>query len=231
MRGEGISHSNGAKAPDLVVLVSVIIFVLGILSVLLIAGAIQREGVKEVDDWILKSVRELVLKDAPGGRVWAEESVVAITSLGSVVVLAMLSAAVVGLLFMTKRTQAGLLVIIALLGGFGLNRGLKTLFGRERPTVVERLQRVDSKSFPSGHALISTAVYAILGAVGSNLLRDRRMKLYVIFISTLLPILIGLSRVYLGVHYATDVVAGWTVGFLWALLCWLVARQLQRRGS
>jgi undecaprenyl-diphosphatase len=85
-------------------------------------------------------------------------------------------------------------------------------------------------SFPSGHALVSTAAYAALGAIGANLLRDRRLKIYVMTLAALVPIGVGLSRVYLGVHYPSDVLAGWAVGFVWAVVCWKLTRYLQRRG-
>jgi undecaprenyl-diphosphatase len=209
---------------------SVLALALGTLAFLLIASVVQTGGTREIDERVLKAVRDLTLRNEAIGGVWAEESVVAITSLGSVAILTGLSASVVGLLFLTQRSHAAVLIMIALLGALGLNLSLKTLFGRERPDVVPRLQRVNTKSFPSGHALIATAAYCTLGAVAANLLRERRLKLYVMSIAVMVSILVGLSRVYLGVHYPSDVLAGWTVGFLWALLCWVTARYLQRRG-
>lgn len=204
--------------------------ILASIAFLLISAVVHWGGTQRIDEWILKSVREISVRDAATGRVWGEESVIAITSMGALVILVGLSCAVLGLLLLTRRKQTALLLLVALLGAIGLNYGLKALFGRERPTIVTRLQRVDSRSFPSGHALISTAVYATLGAIAASLLRERRLKIYIISIAVLVSISIGLSRVYLAVHYPSDVLAGWTVGFLWALICWVAARRLQQRG-
>jgi undecaprenyl-diphosphatase len=212
------------------VISSALLVALGLLAFVLLAGAVQWGGTQQVDEWILEQVRQLALRDPATGRIWGEESVIAITSMGTLVILVILSCAVLGLLLLTRRTQAALLLALALLGAIGLNYGLKSLFGRDRPTVVPRLQRVDSKSFPSGHALVSTSVYAALGAIGANLLRERRLKIYIAALSVLVSIAIGLSRVYLGVHYPSDVLAGWTVGFVWALICWKATRYLQDRG-
>jgi undecaprenyl-diphosphatase len=211
---------------DFAVLLSIWCLVLGMLTFFLLAAVVQRGGSREIDARILRSVRELAARKDRPGHLWGEESVIAITSLGALVVLVSLTVAVLGLLVMTKNWAPSLLLLATLLGAIGLNYELKALFARPRPDVVPHAQFVDSPSFPSGHALVSTAVYGALGAVGANLLRERRMKIYVISLSVVLSLVIGLSRVYLGVHYPSDVLAGWTLGLLWAIFCWVIARKL-----
>jgi undecaprenyl-diphosphatase len=121
--------------------------------------------------------------------------------------------------------------LVAVSGGALLSSVLKATFNRPRPDVVAHLVQVSSASFPSGHSLISAVIYPTLGAVLASLSVQRRTKIYFILSAFVLMVLIGLSRMYLGVHYPSDVLAGWTVGLAWSLACWLVSTVLQRRGK
>jgi undecaprenyl-diphosphatase len=87
-----------------------------------------------------------------------------------------------------------------------------------------------TSSFPSGHSLNAAVVYLTLGSMLAGLSREPRLKLYFFGVAMLLTFLVGVSRVYMGVHYPTDVLAGWCAGMAWALSCGLVARRLRRRG-
>ncbi|HEX8365674.1 MAG TPA: phosphatase PAP2 family protein [Allosphingosinicella sp.] len=109
--------------------------------------------------------------------------------------------------------------------------GLKALFMRPRPDVVAHLVDVTSTSFPSGHATNSAVVYLTLGALLARTQTSRRVRAYLmaVAIALTLTLTVGFSRVYLGVHWPTDVVAGWCVGAAWATSCGLLARFLQRR--
>ncbi|RPI81941.1 MAG: phosphatase PAP2 family protein, partial [Planctomycetaceae bacterium] len=98
-----------------------------------------------------------------------------------------------------------------------------------RPAIVPQLTPVDNLSFPSGHAQISTITFLTLGTILARLVGPKRLKVYILATALLLTFLIGVSRVYLGVHYPSDVLAGWTAGIVWALGCWAIARFLQRR--
>ena len=112
-----------------------------------------------------------------------------------------------------------------------MNVTLKMLIDRPRPSVVPHLSQTLTTSFPSGHSMMSAVVYLTLGALLSRLVAKRRLKLYFLAVAVLLTLLTGMSRVLMGVHYPTDVLAGWAAGCVWASLCWLAARQLQRRGK
>jgi undecaprenyl-diphosphatase len=150
--------------------------------------------------------------------------------LGGYPVLTLLVAAVVGYQLMARHYWAALLVLAATLGGLLLSNLLKGIYARPRPDLVPHLTYVSSPSFPSGHAMLSAIVYLTLGAMLARLVEGLWAKLYFVAIAIVLAVLVGISRVYLGVHYPTDVLAGWSAGLGWAVLCWLAARQLQRRG-
>ena len=200
-----------------------------LLAFIILAGTVQHGGTRSLDNRILETIRSLA--DRGEGRVWGEESVIAITSLGSIFVLVGFSCVVAGALLLHGKTHACLFLVGTLAGALLLNYTLKSFFGRPRPEVVTHVQRVASPSFPSGHALISTAVYGTLGAIGANMVRSMAMKLYLLCLAVTVPLLVGASRVYLGVHFPTDVLAGWMIGLLWTIVCWLGVRALQRRGE
>ncbi|HKH34153.1 MAG TPA: phosphatase PAP2 family protein, partial [Beijerinckiaceae bacterium] len=116
-------------------------------------------------------------------------------------------------------------------GGMLMSTLLKLGFARPRPDLVPHGARVYTASFPSGHAMLSAVTYLTLGALLARVQPRRRIKAFFLGLAILLTIVIGMSRVYLGVHWPSDVLAGWCGGAAWAALCWFVALQLQRRGD
>jgi undecaprenyl-diphosphatase len=123
------------------------------------------------------------------------------------------------------------LVLISTAGGLLLSGVLKWAVARDRPELVPHLSATYTSSFPSGHSMMSAVVYLTLGSLLARLASEWRVKIYCIGAALLVSGLVGVSRVYMGVHYPTDVLAGWTAGLAWASLCWLVARYLQGRGT
>ena len=166
----------------------------------------------------------------PIGPPWTEEMARDITALGSYAVLTILLFAVVIYLFMARQRAAALWVATAVSGGVVLSNLLKFSFERPRPDLVPHAVRVFTTSFPSGHATLSAITYLTLGALLAGLHEALPFKVYFLGLSILLTVAIGISRVYLGVHYPTDVLAGWCIGAAWAAFCWIIFRWLQRRG-
>jgi len=186
---------------------------------------------RQFDEWVLSALRQ----EADPGRVkgpwWLQAGAEDLTALGSPTVLGLTVLAVTGYLFLHGLYRNGLFIFSASVGGWVLNWLLKAAFERTRPDIVPHLREVMSSSFPSGHALTSAAVYLTLGALLMRIAQGRLAKYYCIAIAMFLTFLVGSSRVFLGVHYPTDVIAGWLIGMTWALLCWVVERTLERRAG
>ena len=142
------------------------------------------------------------------------------TALGGPAVLGLLVAGVVGYMWLERYYPLMVLTLVATLGGLLLNLATKGIIHRGRPAVVPHLREIATTSFPSGHAMLSAVVYLTLGMMLTRIVTDRKTKLYFLVMAGILTMLVGTSRVYLGVHYPTDVLAGWMLGIVWALVCW-----------
>lgn len=194
------------------------------------AGLMTTGRTQAFDERVLLALRQPHDRAVPIGPRWVQVSAVELTALGSGPVLVTIILMVVGYLVIERRFAMMSLMLLACLGGMILSEPLKLLFMRPRPTVVPPLAIVHSTSFPSGHSMSAAVVYLTLGALLARTTTRRRLRVYYLGSALALSGLIGLSRMYLGVHYPTDVVAGWAAGVLWALFCELIAQRLQRRG-
>jgi undecaprenyl-diphosphatase len=212
------------------VLLAALAIVLALLAFSKTAGEMREGDLREFDDGVLRMMRSADDPSVPIGPAWLVQVAIDVTALGGTGVLAIILLIVVGYLAFEGWYDAIALIVVATAGGGLLSEVLKWWFARKRPEIVPHLINVGSASFPSGHSLLAVVTYLTLGAVLARFVRRRRSRTYCIVVSLLLALLIGLSRVYLGVHYPTDVLAGWSAGLAWALPCWLVARYLQYRG-
>jgi undecaprenyl-diphosphatase len=216
---------------DARVLLAMLSVVVCVWVFLLVADAVADKRTQDMDERLLRLLRDPANPSTPRGPSWVLNAMRDLTSLGSAPVLALFVLAVAGSLVVRRQLHALALVLVATLGGEGLNLLLKDHFDRPRPDLALHLTQVNSPSFPSGHAMESAVIYFTLAALLARLVEPRRLKIYFLGLAALFSFLVGLSRVYLGVHYPSDVLAGWTAGIAWALLCWTVASYLQRKGS
>ena len=195
-------------------------------------GSEVREGETQAFDvGALRSLRRPEDLTTPIGPAWLSEAARDVTALGGVSVLTGASLAVAGFLLLRRNLRAVVFLGVSLLGGTCLSILLKGFYHRARPSAVPHLTGFDSASFPSGHSLLSAVTYLTLGVVLARLAGDRASRIYFLTVALALTFVVGASRVYLGFHYPTDVLAGWAAGIAWALLCSLVARYLQHRGT
>jgi undecaprenyl-diphosphatase len=202
----------------------------GVLAFALIADETFEGETRGFDEAIVLALREPGDPSNPIGPAWLEHALLDITALGGYVILGMLVIGVAIYLLAAGKRGTALLVVGAVGSGTLLSETLKLGFARPRPDLVAHLAEVQSASFPSGHAMISAIAYLTLGVLLTRAHRQRRTKIIIMSYAILLTLMIGLSRVYLGVHWPTDVLAGWALGAAWAALWWLLAWQLQRMG-
>jgi undecaprenyl-diphosphatase len=166
----------------------------------------------------------------PTGPEWMIEVARDVTALGGLAVLVLIILSVAGFLWLRKLYGPLILVGGASISGLLLSLALKELFNRPRPDVVPHLSKVFTSSFPSGHSMLAATVYLTLGVLLGQFVDSRVLRAYFLLVALGLTLLVGLSRVYLGVHYPTDVLAGWSAGLAWALLCSIITLWLQKRG-
>ena len=198
-----------------------------LLVFLTLASEVVEGDTQAFDTKILQTLRDSDDPSKPIGPAWIEVSLLDLTALGGPTVLTLVVLAVIGFLLLQTRYRTALFVVATWLSGELVSSGLKHAFNRPRPTIVPPLREVFSTSFPSGHAMESAIVYLTLGAILMRVAEDRLTKVYCLGIAVLLTVLVGTSRVYLGVHYPTDVIGGWTIGFAWASICWLVEERYE----
>ncbi|MET0587151.1 MAG: phosphatase PAP2 family protein [Novosphingobium sp.] len=214
---------------DAKILVSFLVLAVLALVFWRIASAVTAGDTLAFDRHVMAALRQPGDAAMPVGPRWLRSAMLDITALGGVAVLTVLTVVVTGYLLMTRKAAMAALVAVAVSGGALVSTLLKGTFNRPRPDIVPHLVEVHTTSFPSGHAMNSAVVFLTLGALLARTHQTYSVRAYVIGVSILLTLAIGFSRVYLGVHWPSDVLAGWVVGGSWALLWSLIARRLQHR--
>ncbi|WP_158284726.1 phosphatase PAP2 family protein [Oricola cellulosilytica] len=176
-----------------------------------------------LDEAVLLALRDPQDLSDAWGPPWFEDTAAELTALGGYPILTVVAVFVIAVLILLRHRAAALFLAGALGGGTLLSTGLKSLFERPRPDLVDHLDRTFTSSFPSGHATVSMLAYLTLAAVAIRFVPRHSVRVFIPVSAFLLALIIGGSRVYLGVHWPSDVIAGWAAGATWASLCWLAA--------
>jgi len=220
---------SAIRFPETKVLLAMLLMAGSLWAFLEIADEVTEQESHAFDNKVLLAFRDPVDVSRPVGPHWMLEAARDVTALGGGAVITLCTLAALGFLALRRRYSLMLLTVVSIFGGGVVSALLKNIFARDRPTVVTHLVPVESMSFPSGHSMLSAVTLLTLGGLLSRVMPGRREKAYIMTLAITLSGLIGLSRIYLGVHYPTDVMAGWCVGVLWALLCTGVAQWVQHR--
>jgi undecaprenyl-diphosphatase len=182
-----------------------------------------------IDLAILTAMRQPGSLHQPIGPHWLTVAAADLTALGSIAVLGVVVLIVGGLFAAVGRTRQAVILVAASGGALLWSQGLKALFDRSRPEDVFHAVEVVNSSFPSGHAMLAASVYLTLGALASRFSPRLRIRAFALAAAIALTLIVGISRLFLGVHWPTDVLAGWCVGAAWALGCWLAEGLWERR--
>jgi len=209
--------------------ISLVLLSLGLFGFFKLTEEVVEGDTRGFDQSVLLWFRNKADLSDPIGPQWLEVVVRDITALGGLVILGLLTIAACGYLWLTQRHKLALFVAVSIPAGSLLNTLLKEYFTRPRPDIVPHGTGAALSSFPSGHAMMSAIVFLTLGALLSLSTENTRIKIYILFWSVFLTVIVGISRVYLGVHWPTDIIAGWIAGGTWAVLCLLVGHWLLRR--
>lgn len=214
---------------NLVLILTVLVIVAGAWGFIELADEVLEGDTKAFDETVLRALRSGEDLGEPIGPSWVRQSARDLTALGGIAVLLLFTLAVSGFLLLARRYHEFALVLAATWGGQIVCSTLKSAVDRKRPDVVPHWDDVATASFPSGHSMMAAVVYLTLSVMLANFLPGRRLKTYIVSLAVVLTFLVGASRVVLGVHYPSDVLAGWTAGLVWALLCGLLAGRFKRR--
>jgi len=190
------------------------------------ASEVREKETETFDEAVLLSMREPGDLSDPVGSHRMEEIARDLTALGGVTILSIVTLTSFGVAVFSGRAKLGWLGVLAVIAGSVITSILKQGYDRPRPELVEHGSWVNNASFPSGHSMMAAVVYLTLGILVARTQPRRRVRAFIVFISVLLTILVGLSRVYLGVHWPSDVAGGWMLGGAWAALFWLVAMKV-----
>jgi undecaprenyl-diphosphatase len=193
-----------------------------------LASEVIKGDTQTVDVQIIRSLRSAADPARPIGPAWMEGVLLDVTALGSPVVLGLIVLIIAGYLLLESRRVTAAIVLGSSISGEIVDELLKRFFERPRPSVVPHLRAVVTASFPSGHAMESAIIYLTLGALLMRVVKGRMTKVYCMATAMLLTLLVGASRVFLGVHYPSDVLGGWMLGFIWAALALLVTHRFER---
>ncbi|MCR4265713.1 phosphatase PAP2 family protein [Nitratireductor sp. ZSWI3] len=212
-----LARRRQALAPTLLLLV----LAAGSFLFLSIAEEVAEGEIRSLDERILLAMRNPADPTDPIGPSWLEETALEVTAIGGYPVITLSLLLVTGLLVVTRRYSSAFYAVFSVGSGALVAHVMKTFYDRPRPDIVAHLDVIHTASFPSGHAMVTTVAYLTLAALVMRFFEDWRVRVYVLGVAVFTAFIVGVSRLYLGVHWPSDVAAGWALGAAWASLTWL----------
>lgn len=212
---------------EIAAVMALFVVALGLVALIEVAGDVTGTGGQVFDRAVLAWMQPVA--GDPRGPWWLEVAATDLTALGGLSVLTLFAVVAIAFLLIQRKRLSALLLVLGLAGGVALSEGLKALFGRPRPPAAFQVVETLNASFPSGHTLLATVLYLTLGVMLTRAFPRAHLKAFVLGAAMTVVLLIGLTRVYLGVHWASDVFGGWCAGAAWAMALWLMAYAVQRR--
>ena len=213
------------------VLVTLAVATISIWGFIKIADEVFENETQTFDQWMVTAFRNPQNPADPIGPASVEEMARDVSSLDGFAWITFATVTIAIYLWLDGKSHMALFLVAAAASGGAMSMLLKSVYARPRPELVPHLSQVFTSSFPSGHSMLAAVVYLTLGSLLASVISKLTLKIYVLFVAVMLTGAVGVTRVYLGVHYPTDVLAGWLAGLAWALLCWSIARMLQMQGK
>lgn len=213
------------------VLVAFVLFGLMLMAFLEVADDVMEGDTHAIDTKILMLFRDGADPQNALGPPWVHEMVRDISSLGGIAILTLVTVSAVIYLAMIRKFGEAVFLTITVCIGTVLSNLLKAGYDRPRPDLVPHGSYTFTGSFPSGHSMMSAVVYLSVGMMLAKAQKTLPPKIFFLGMSVILTVMIGTSRVYLGVHWPSDVLAGWMIGGACAIGMWLVNWLWDRRRS
>ena len=217
------SRLAGARLRDLAPLLWLFTAALAVFAFLKLGSEMIEGETHAFDLALLQTLRMPGRPDVPIGPPWLAQVAQDITSLGSLAVLSLVLLGSVGFLAMTRKWRDAIALVLAVPGGLLISTVLKAHYERPRPDLVPEAVAHLNASFPSGHAMLSAVTYLTLAALLARTQRDMHVRAYLFVLAITATMLVGLTRVYLGLHWPSDVLGGWCMGAAWAIFSRLLA--------
>lgn len=225
------SRTEMVKRVEVVTLAAMLAIAGALWAFVALADEVMEGDLRAFDEALLMALRVQGDPSDPIGSRQLEIAMRDITALGGVTVLSIVTGAVLVFLILRRLRASALFLAVAILGGTALSHLAKAGFSRPRPDLVPHGVEVATASFPSGHSMMAAVTYLTLAVMLTRTEATLRMRVFYLTFAVLLTMLVGFSRLYLGVHWPSDILAGWTLGAAWALGVWLIARFLGHRGQ
>jgi len=224
-----VSYAGNFLRKEILLLIPIFLFSVGSWGFIEIADEVLEGEAHATDERLLLLMRESGAPQNPWGPEWLEELARDVTALGGIGVLSFVTVFSVGYLYLRGDKRAALFLLLSVLGGILLSSLLKSGFDRPRPDLVPHGSYVYTASFPSGHSMMSAIVYLTLGVITARSESQNLIRVWLIGCCVVVTLAIGISRVYLAVHWPTDVLAGWSAGAAFAGICWFISQSMSRK--